>query len=103
MSPRPSKAYAVRRGGADIVSQPAAHAVNTGIEYAAWVPGLVPPYEEDDARVQAHYTLAAWDALGAVDRAREVAHYRLRKLVTLHSSDAQASEAERAALRAAHK
>lgn len=58
---------------------------------------MVAPFEEHDARIAARYTLGEWNALGWEDRALEVAHYRLRRLVALHSQDAQATAQERAA------
>lgn len=85
----------VTRNDESIAASRPRHAVDTGIEYRVLVPGLVPPYEEHDARISAGYTLPMWDALGPEGRALEVACYRARRLVALHSQDAQAAEAER--------
>lgn len=87
------------RDGEAIENAPTGRTVHTGITYAVMVPGLVPSYEEMDARIEAHYTAAEWQMLGPLGRAWEVAHYRARKLVALHVSDAQAQAAEREARR----
>jgi hypothetical protein len=42
------------------------------------VPGIVPFYEEHDARVEAKYTLIEWYDLNEAEKALEVAHYRIR-------------------------
>ena len=69
--------------------------LDTGIVYAVLAPGLVPLYEQDAARVEAGYTLPAWRAADWRDRAREIAHYRVRRLIALHVQDAQNEYSER--------
>lgn len=73
------------------------NAVATGITYGALVPSMVAAYEEDDVRVGAGYTLREWQVLDWAERAREVAHYRLRRRVEMHIGDVQAKAARRRA------
>lgn len=98
--PRRSKVLAVSREGEEITEAHVRHAVSTGVTFGVLVPGLVPPYEEHDARVAVRCTLTEWRAMEPAARALEVAHYRLRRAVSLHSEDARADAAERESKRA---
>lgn len=69
----------------------------TGITLGIDLPGLVPPYEEYAAMVNAHYNRQDWLSLGPDDRAQAVAFYRLSRLVSLHEADAAALAAHKAA------
>lgn len=88
--------FGVSRDGEAIEDAAVRHRVLTGITYAVQVAGLVPWYEEDDAQLEARLTDRDWQELGATGRAFKVAHYRIRKYVALHTSDAQQQAAERA-------
>lgn len=92
--------YAVSRDGEAIEDAHVRHRVLTGIAYGVQVAGLVPWYEEDDAQLAAGLSDQDWRALGAAGRAFKIAHYRLRRYVALHTSDAQAQAQERAQERA---
>lgn len=72
-------------------------AIVTGIEYDAVLPGLVPLYEEREAAVFGHYRWTDWQALAPEERAAAVAHFRLHRLVEMHSSDAVSRAMERRA------
>ena len=62
--------------------------MTTGIGFDALAPGLVPPFEEREAAVFAHYNWSAWQRLTPQERAECVAHYRLHRLVEAHQQDA---------------
>lgn len=81
------------KDGAPILEVPASDTVATGVGYSVEIDGLVPPYEEHDARIEAGYNLTQWAALAPGERALEVAHYRLRKAKSLHEQAAVARAA----------
>ena len=62
--------------------------VHTGIAYSRQIMGCVPFYEEYDAMLEVGYTEQVWMGLSSKERAIVMAHYRLRKFVRLHESDA---------------
>ena len=62
--------------------------VHTGIAYSHQISGCVPFYEEYDAMLAMGHTEEAWMGLSSKERAMVMAHYRLRKVVRLHESDA---------------
>jgi len=67
----------------------------TGIGYNIQISGLVPLYEEHDARIAAGYTIPAWRKLGPMGRAMEVAHYRLRGGIKNREQEVEAAHIER--------
>jgi hypothetical protein len=64
--------------------------VSAGITLGITIPGLVPFFEEHDARLNAGYTLPAWQRMTATEKALEVAMYRLRHAKASHEQAAQA-------------
>jgi hypothetical protein len=62
--------------------------VVTGIAYARQLPGCIPFFEEYDAMKEAGYNEREWMELSPIERAMAVAHYRIRKYVSLHEADA---------------
>ena len=62
--------------------------VHTGIAHSRQIAGCVPFYEEYDAMLEVGYTEQVWMELSSKERAMVVAHYRLRKYIRLHESDA---------------
>lgn len=70
--------------------------VNTGISFSGRdFEGMVPLYEEYDAMLAAHYNESDWQRLAWQDKARAVAHYRLKHWIAIHQQDAVAKDAER--------
>lgn len=63
--------------------------IQTDISYGIQIQGCVPFYEVDLARIEAHYNLFEWEQLDYWMRVKEVAHFRLRKHISLHEGDAQ--------------
>jgi hypothetical protein len=59
------------------------------------IPGIVPFYEEHDARVDSGYTLTEWYNLDGRDRALEVALYRIRHAIEYQKVKAQERQMER--------
>jgi hypothetical protein len=70
----------VNLSGELITSLPISSKDSLGVEIKQPVamPGLISFFEEDDARIQAHYNLQEWKKLSYNERASEVAHYRIR-------------------------
>ncbi len=64
--------------------------VSTGIVYGGNLPGLVPEFEEREAAVFCHLNWTEWRLLDWLERAKNVAHFRLHHLVNLHKNDAVA-------------
>jgi hypothetical protein len=59
------------------------------------IPGIVPYYEEHDARLESGYNLIEWEAIGPYDRALEIAHYRVRHAIEYQKMKAQERELEK--------
>ncbi len=83
------------RNGEPIETLSIRDTVATGIAYEPLLPGLVPLYEEREAAVFGHCAWRDWAALPVEERAAAVAHYRLHRLVELHSTDAMNRAMER--------
>ena len=58
-----------------------------GVSVHGQFPGLVPPFEEHEARGAVGYKLSEWYALHYTERAIEVARYRLKKRLELEESE----------------
>lgn len=58
-----------------------------GVSIHGQFPGLVPPFEEHEARGAVGYKLPDWYDLHYMERAIEVARYRLRKRLELEESE----------------
>jgi hypothetical protein len=58
------------------------------------IPGIVPFYEEHDARSESGYNLYEWYELAPQDRALEVALYRIRHAIEYQKNKAQEREME---------
>lgn len=70
------------------------HGIDTGIDYGIpRLPGMVTAYEEKLAAQFSHYREDEWKATHWRQKAREVAFYRLYRLISLHTEEAKA-EAE---------
>ena len=89
----PSGPFALKVHDVPIEQLRPTETIETGIRAGQQIPGNVPWYEEDDARIEAGYNFAQWLDLPYSLRVREVAHYRLRKLVALHRGDAEVRHA----------
>jgi hypothetical protein len=72
--------------------RPPDKAISSGVEMGIALPGFVPLFEEHEARVTAGYTLTAWRRLRSTDRALEVAHLRLRRMIHMQEEAAVARE-----------
>lgn len=84
------------RNGEPIETVTVREVIQTGIEFDALLPGLVPLYEEREAATYGHYTWREWRTeLEPEERAAAVAQYRLHHLVTLHQNDAMNAAMER--------
>jgi phosphoribosyl 1,2-cyclic phosphodiesterase len=59
-----------------------------GVTIHGQFPGLVPPFEEHDARQAAGYTMPQWERLHFMYRAIEVAMYRVKKRVEAEEYEA---------------
>lgn len=70
------------------------HGIDTGITLSqGMLPGQIPDYEEKAAAIAGHYREDIWKATHWRQKAREVAFYRLNRLILLHTDEARA-EAE---------
>jgi hypothetical protein len=65
--------------------------VYTGIAYTRQLPMNVPFYEEHEVRKD-RFTEKEWMALMPMERAMEVAHYRVNQYIDLHETDARESD-----------
>ena len=72
------------------IAPPVARIVSMGI-----LPGMVPPYEEHDARIEAGYSPEQWYELHWWERALEYAHYRIRKAAQAVMADKAEQKAKR--------
>ena len=66
-----------------------------GISVVGTIPGMVPVYDEHAARLKAGYTIPEWRGLIPVDRAIEVAMYRIENKVEAISQEIQAEKSKR--------
>ena len=74
--------------------------IYAGINMRIEAGGLVPFYEEHEARIIVGYSFEAWRALDRWERALEVAHFRVRRAVKNHQSEAESRHMENKARRA---
>ena len=81
----------VRVGTQDILEVLTEHSVDAGIRYVVFAAGIVPFFEEHDARIEAGYTLPQWSELSWEERALEVLHFRMRHKIELVQRDAEAA------------
>lgn len=63
------------------------------------IPGIVPLYEEHDARAELGYTLIEWYNLSPDDRALEIALYRIRNAIEYQKHKAEERIMENSARR----
>ena len=68
--------------------------MNIAIE-AVTLPGMVSLFEENDTRIECGYTILEWRKLNYVDRAVEVAHRRIRKMLEYVRSEKEDLYAKR--------
>lgn len=61
---------------------------NYGIRMVGNIPGICPPYEEHSARKASGYKIPEWRGLDPMDRAMEVAHFRIDKKAEMIASEA---------------
>ena len=87
--------FKIERNGEPIQNHHVKHAVQSGINYGRLLSILVPIYEEQEALRYANYNPTQWQGLSWQEKAFNVAHYRLSRLIKLHSSDAVNDEMER--------
>lgn len=80
--------FAVFRWGDDIRRCNVKNAVKTNIEIVPEVDGWISELELREASVFCHYTPEQFFELEWRERAASVAHYRLHRLIELHSEDA---------------
>lgn len=99
----PSSDFAVSRHEYPIHEIPAGGTVFTGIRYRVHIQGVVPWFEEHDAMVAANHTQQSWDDLGYRQQAEAVAHYRLKRMISLHENEAVDSHAKRRAAKGRKK
>ena len=76
------------RNGEPIESIEIKDLVYTGIDMEPLLPGLVPLYEEREAAFYCNYSWREWQQLEPYERAENVAHFRLKRLIDLHNADA---------------
>jgi hypothetical protein len=62
--------------------------IETGIASEYQIPGNITWFEEHDARIKAGYTLSDWYLLDYRERAFEVAHYRIRRMIEMRKNEA---------------
>lgn len=89
MSKQPSRDFKIKLGNDPIETVEPMEIIRTDISFGIQIQGCVPFYEADLARIEAGYNLIEWDQLDYWMKAKEVAHFRLRKYVSLHEGDAQ--------------
>ena len=92
---QPPRTFGVSIDGYPIENVEPTSTIHTGITSKNQIPGNISWYEEHDARVSAGYNLHEWGSLSFEDRAMEVAHYRLRYKVKMHTDDAIDREIKR--------
>lgn len=63
-----------------------AESVQTGITYGIQIEGLVPFFEEAEARVKAGFTKREWRELRPMERAEAVAYLRLDRQKGMHEA-----------------
>lgn len=73
--------------------------IYTGISWRHLADGLVPLYEEHDAREQAHIGMTEWYEMHPMERAFVVAKYRIKRFMEGHEKEAEAKAAEQQAKR----
>lgn len=61
------------------------------------LPGLVPELEERESALFCGYKWKEWLALERIERAANIAHYRMHRLIEMHGEDAVSRESERRA------
>ena len=66
---------------------------NHGIAILGLLPGMVPPFEENSARRKAGYTIHEWHEIGWMDRAIEVAMFRIENKVEAIMNEKMKDEA----------
>ncbi len=98
-----SSDFGISRQGHPIHELPAGGTVHTGIAYRVHINGLVPWFEETDAMVAAHHTPESWLELSHYEKADVVAHYRLKRHISLHEAEAADSHAKRLAAKGRKK
>jgi hypothetical protein len=69
--------------------------ISAGIRVRSLAAGLVPVFEEHDARKGEGYTLKEWYQMMPEERAMVVALYRISKAAEAHEMDAQTKAAAR--------
>lgn len=75
------------------------HGVNAGIHLRVLAEGLVPVYEEHEARLERGIRLREWDEMEALEKALIVAQRRIRNAVQNLQSEAEIKAMERKARR----
>lgn len=68
---------------------------SNGIAVIGVLPGMVPPYEEHSARIKAGYTIPEWRTLDWIERAIEVAMYRIGNKVEAIMNEQMKEESSR--------
>jgi len=79
----------------DILDDPGGSYDSYGITVTSSLPGLVPQYEEHSARLNAGYTLPQWRDLNWIDRAIEVATFRIKNKIESIQNEQSRDEANR--------
>lgn len=88
MSTKRSTRFAISVYGVPIKTLRASNVIETGISADYQIPGNISWYEEHDARIRAGYKLDDWYELDHRDRAFEVAHYRIRRMIEMRKHEA---------------
>ena len=89
MSKQPLGDFKVKIRNEDIEIVEPIEVIRTDISFGIQIQGCVPFYEADLVRIEAGYNLIEWDKLDYFMKAKEVAHFRLRRLISLHEGDAR--------------
>lgn len=88
MSTRQSTAFGINVYGAPIKGLKTSNTIETGISADHQIPGNISMFEEHDARIKVGYKLDEWYELDHRDRAFEVAHYRIRRMIEMRKNEA---------------
>lgn len=84
----PLSDFGVSRDGIPIERLNVRTSVETGIAYDVQFPGLVPFFEEYEAMIRANYSEREWPQIPFWEKAKAIAHHRLKKMINLHEGDA---------------
>ncbi len=85
----------VTKQGINLVELELRNQINIGLGFIQLIPGNVTFFEEHMIRQSIGYTIEEWDRLDRLDKAFEVAVYRLKKTIDNHFADEEIQRSKR--------